>query len=515
MVTANTGQNLSTVQSLNAKPEAKLRKPGTCYLISQPIVPVTTAGTKAPASNGKIIKIISSTGNYVLVCTIKVPSNGGKNDVLGLPKTEQPNITKSVSPQPISSQTSSTSFPKQTAIHPNVVLPRQKEETRATPLSTNLIASSGGPSTIQSNPSTISTTIYHTTNECQINSSLVSDKHVATVPEHEPSRDPREGCTNHRHDNTCQVDQRSTVQQSTSKGLKYETVENVGISSNATNEKRSSLDGQHSPSTPRIPCHNPFASTIANNGHRFKKGQIDSPSFLGKLPCYPASTTNKKMVSTTVSVDHRLKNGLMDSLSIPSKLPCHDLPTTNHQQDSTPTSSKLTCFDHLKQRNINSTTTNDGYRSGNGLTYSPSTSSKLPGHIQTATQPKDSPLRSRYLDTPSWDPPYHHIEYNDIIPALPNDLQYLKESELLPLAREDFTKYLENGNLYHSPNEIIPSADDDGVVPSSSPPLPGDGDTYMDSSSDGSQEYTWEGFASRGENIVSIERVISFFNCSE
>lgn len=131
-----------------------------------------------------------------------------------------------------------------------------------------------------------------------------------------------------------------------------------------------------------------------------------------------------------------------------------------------------------------------------------------PPSFDDSTQTKQSRLESCYLDTGSWDPLCHHIEYHERNMTLPRDLRYLKSSELLPMAYGDFTKCLEDENLCCTPPEMMTmSGDDDGVVPSSSPLLPGDEascySTCSDTSTDASQEYTWECFSTRDETMVS------------
>ena len=110
-------------------------------------------------------------------------------------------------------------------------------------------------------------------------------------------------------------------------------------------------------------------------------------------------------------------------------------------------------------------------------------------------------MGDRYLNTGSWDPLCHHIEYHEKSMALPRDLRCLKESELLPMAYDDFKNCLKTEDLRCTP-PIMMTSDDDGVVPSSSPLLPGN---CSDSSTDGSQEYSWECFSARNKNVVSIE----------
>ena len=134
---------------------------------------------------------------------------------------------------------------------------------------------------------------------------------------------------------------------------------------------------------------------------------------------------------------------------------------------------------------------------------SPSTPTKqFSNHITTNTE--QSLVDDCYLDTGSWDPLCHHIEYHERNMTLPRDLRYLKSSELLPMAYGDFTKCLEDEHLCCTPPEMITSGDDDGVVPSSSPLLPGDEPRrYSDTSTDANQEYTWECSSERDETIVS------------
>ena len=154
----------------------------------------------------------------------------------------------------------------------------------------------------------------------------------------------------------------------------------------------------------------------------------------------------------------------------------------------------------------NSVLLNDQHQSENSQT--PLTHNKLPFHNYLTTSTKEIGPENCYLNTGSWDPLCHHIEYHEKSMTLPRDLRSLKESELLPMAYDDFTKCLEDEDFCCTPPRMK-SPDDDGVVPSSSPLLSGNKKRCYfhcsDSSTDGSQEYPWDCFSPRNENIVSIE----------
>lgn len=102
----------------------------------------------------------------------------------------------------------------------------------------------------------------------------------------------------------------------------------------------------------------------------------------------------------------------------------------------------------------------------------------------------------------SWDP-LRHVDYCHIDAhgsnmrtlTLPHDLKFVKMSELLPMAYDDFTKCVKE-DLCWSLSESSMLADDDCVVPSLSPAFQDAKNHYLDScsslsqtSSDWSQEY--------------------------
>ena len=146
---------------------------------------------------------------------------------------------------------------------------------------------------------------------------------------------------------------------------------------------------------------------------------------------------------------------------------------------------------------------NDHHQSENSQT--PLTHNKLPFRHHFTNSANENVPENCYLDhTGSWDPLGHHIEYHEKSMTLPRDLRSLKESELLPMAYDDFTKCLEDADLCCTPPRMM-SPDDDGVVPSSSPLLSGNKERcYLhcsDASTNGSQEYPWDCFSPRNENI--------------
>jgi hypothetical protein len=286
------------------------------------------------------------------------------------------------------------------------------------------------------------------------------------------------------------------------------------------------------------------ASTIHTVYHTTKGEQTHTSPVAGNLLAINAESDNGTLEdqSTPSNIHHQCKTSQIEKQ--PSDIQTQQ--GTIHQSDGVsnenPLEEKSTIHNHCKTRQTDHvptqlstiqqsvfksvskhstvencffktdlTSIHDHHQSGNRQTGSPSTPPKtLPVHDHSTTNTKQSPLKGCYLDTGSWDPLCHHIEYNEKSMGLPHDLRCIKESELFPMAYGDFTKCLEDEDLCCStPPNMLTSADDDGVVPSSSPLLPGDGGRYYstcsDTSTDGSQEYSWECFSARNENIVSIE----------
>ena len=181
----------------------------------------------------------------------------------------------------------------------------------------------------------------------------------------------------------------------------------------------------------------------------------------------------------------------------PTHATAHYHQVEDTSQPSTP--QKLPCFDHSTHG-----TTNDRHQAENRSPLS--IPRKLPCFDHSTTCTKQSPADDCILPG-SWDPLCHHIEYHERNMTLPRDLRYLKESELIPMTYGDFRKCLEDEDLCCTPPEMMRSADDDGVVPSSSPLLPCDEarcySSNSDTSTDTSLDCTWEGYSTRDENIVS------------
>ena len=204
---------------------------------------------------------------------------------------------------------------------------------------------------------------------------------------------------------------------------------------------------------------------------------------------------------TINDVPNQAKDGSLNTTRKPpicdhsNHVTAHYHQVEDRSQPSTP--KKLPYFDHSTHGTIN-----DRQQAESPL----STPRKLPCFDHPTTCTKQGPADDCILPG-SWDPLCHHIEYHERNMTLPCDLRYLKESELIPMTYGDFRKCLEDEDLCCTPPEMMRSADDDGVVPSSSPLLPSNEarcySTSSDTSTDTSLDCTWEGYSARDENIVS------------
>ena len=300
-----------------------------------------------------------------------------------------------------------------------------------------------------------------------------------------------------------------------------------------------SLIQQCRPSTIRTVCHptevaqtkaSPTAGNLSATNVESDNGRLEAQSIPS---CIHRQCETSQEDKQPYDVHSQTQLGTLQQ-SIPDSNPVDDElePSTNQfktsQTDHVPTQlntiqesifrsvSKHGTIDNLKTDDL--AAINDHHQSENGQTSLLSTPNKRSLHDHSTTNTKQSGLKSCYLDTGSWDPLCHHIEDYEKNMALPHDLRYLKESELLPMTCGDFTKCLEDEDLCCTPPGIMTLADDDSVVPSLSPLLPvKEGECYVncsDTSTDGSQEYTWECFSARNENIVSRTKSVFYdFSC--
>ena len=284
-----------------------------------------------------------------------------------------------------------------------------------------------------------------------------------------------------------------TIQQSTSDGA----------------SESSLLENKIEPSgTIRLPIFKPVSKHDTFQNSCFKPITINDDHQAGNRAGSPSSPKKPPSYDhlSHATIDDSHNQAEDGSSNITRKPPnCyHSTHATAHyhhvedtSQPSTP--QKLPCFDHSTHG-----TTNDRHQAEN--TSPLSIPRKLPCFDHSTTCTKQSPADDCILPG-SWDPLCHHIEYHERNLTLPRDLRYLKESELIPMTYGDFRKCLEDEDLCCTPPEMMRSADDDGVVPSSSPLLPSDEarcySSNSDTSTDTSLDCTWEGYSARDENIVS------------
>jgi hypothetical protein len=531
VVATNNRQNLLTLMPLTTTPETKLCNTRTCYLLTKSNNPITIENSKetvrlsdGPSTSGNqmsIIQLTSSKENPVFICCFGVTTNQSSTVSRLSNSTSESQTSKLNSNALFSNISSRISQSNADAVVESSTIGRSQETNQqdnvyhATKSNNTLplkqsnaneeLASVFAIDCFQETKSNQPKIVYHTTKDNQTDASPLAGNLSAT----------NDASTIHAGDLSATND----------------PIEKQNIPSDIHHECTASQTGHSKPST----THTVY--------HTTKGEQTHTSPVAGNLLAINAESDNGTLEdqSTPSNIHHQFKTSQIEKQ--PSDIQTQQ--GTIHQSDGVsnenPLEEKSTIHNHCKTRQTDHvptqlstiqqsvfksvskhstvencffktdlTSIHDHHQSGNRQTGSPSTPPKtLPVHDHSTTNTKQSPLKGCYLDTGSWDPLCHHIEYNEKSMGLPHDLRCIKESELFPMAYGDFTKCLEDEDLCCStPPNMLTSADDDGVVPSSSPLLPGDGGRYYstcsDTSTDGSQEYSWECFSARNENIVSI-----------
>ena len=456
-----TSEKNSSIPSTSTSSETKLFTSRACYVLSKSNNPATiesavlTDGTLNSDSQMSVIKLTSSKENPVYICCFGA-------------KTKQSCIVENSSESLTSQMNGNASFGKQ------LPSPQSKTATTVENLSSNgrsettqTKQTDGTKSELKSisvDHSCEETSINqpnivpHTTSDIQVTSKSAESLGVTTA------KIPTANCTN---DNFCHItNKEETLVPSVDCKEKYRDIPSCYIH----NELKVSHIGQNIPSSVHTACN------TAKDEQAYLSSKV--------LPTIDESDNGGKINSNCKT---NQKNQIETQLN-----------TIRQSIDFKPVSTLGIVGNWCSK--IDSASTKEE------PTFSPSTTRLLPSKDHLSLTSNQITENSDCLSTESWDPFSHHHEMNM---ALPHDLRCLKENELLPMAYSgDFTKYLENDELCCTPAEMMRSAaSEDCVVPSSPLLLPGDKmrcfSVCSDTSTDGSQEYSWECFSPRNEDIVS------------
>ncbi|CAB4015616.1 Hypothetical predicted protein, partial [Paramuricea clavata] len=508
---------------LTTTPETKLCNTRTCYLLTKSNNPITIENSKetirlsdGPSTSGNqmsIIQLTSSKENPVFICCFGVKTKQSSTVSNPTPESQTSQLNgnalfSNTSPRIISQSNADTVVETVSTIGCSQETKTNQQDTvyHATKTSNTLplkqsntneeLESVFAIDCFQETRSNQPKIVYHTTKDNQADTSPLAGNMSAT----------NDASTIHAGDLSATND--PIEEQNIPSDIHHEcTVSQIGHSKPSTiHTVCHTTKGEHTHTSP-VACNLLAINAESDNGtleDQNTQSNIHHQSKTSQIENQPSD------IQTQLGTIHQ-SDGVSNENPLEEKSTIHNYCKTR-QTDHVPT--QLNTIQQSKHSTVENcffktdlTSINDHHQSENGQTGSPSTPQKtLPLHDHSTTNTKQSPLKGCYLDAGSWDPLCHHIEYNEKSMGLPHDLRYIKESELFPMAYGDFTKCLEDEDLCCStPPNMLTSADDDGVVPSSSPLLPGDGGRYYstcsDTSTDGSQEYSWECFSARNENI--------------